>query len=150
MREASIRGMMSLVACCSACFAQSEYETTAHRQIDAGNQAWIKGMKQGEAESIAATYTLGVVDCSQTGGCIQGRVAIERDMTQDMAKAGKAKSASVNSIGSIRQGHFVYEWGRAEASFPDGSKILDKYLTARREDTDGGWKIFRNLVIPAK
>jgi ketosteroid isomerase-like protein len=65
-----------------------------------------------------------------------------------MVKFGKADSASVTSIGSVQQGRFVYEWGQAEASFPGGRKIADRYLTAWQEQPDGSWKIFRNLVIP--
>ena len=65
-----------------------------------------------------------------------------------MAKLGKADSASVIGIGSVQQGSFVYEWGQAEATFPNGSKVVDRYITAWREEPDGSWKIFRNLVIP--
>ena len=65
-----------------------------------------------------------------------------------MAKLGKAESASVTSIGSVRQGRFVYEWGLAEASFADGRKVADRSLTAWREQPDPTWKIFRNLVNP--
>jgi ketosteroid isomerase-like protein len=152
MRETAIGRLTAilLLLCCSECLAQNAIEATARRQIDAGNQAWIEGMKQGNVGFIAATYTMDAVDCSQTGDCIQGRSAIEKHMKEEMTKVGKANSASVNSIGSVQQGHFVYEWGEAEASFSDGSKIVDKYLTAWREEPDGSWKIFRNLVIPGK
>ena len=122
----------------------------ARRQIDAGNQAWIDGMKQGKVGPIAATYTQDAVDCSPTGDCIRGRVAIEQHMKDEMAKLGRADSASVTSAGSVQQGRFVYEWGQAEASFPGGRRIVDRYLTAWREEPDGNWKIFRNLVMPGK
>jgi ketosteroid isomerase-like protein len=135
--------------CCSPCLAQSEpIESAARGQIDAGNQAWIDGMKQGNVGMIAATYTPDAVDCSAEGSCIRGRSGIEEHMKEEMAKAGKAESARVSSVGSVQQGRFVYEWGQAEASFPDGRKIVDRYLTTWREEPDGSWKIFRNLVIP--
>jgi len=134
---------------CSTCLAQSEpIESAARVQIDAGNQAWIDGMKQGNVGMIAATYTPDAVDCSAEGRCIRGRSGIEEHMKEEMAKAGKAESARVSSVGSVQQGRFVYEWGQAEASFPDGRKIVDRYLTTWREEPDGSWKIFRNLVIP--
>jgi ketosteroid isomerase-like protein len=134
---------------CSMSLAQSKpIEPAARRQIDAGNQAWIDGMKQGNVAMIAATYTSDAVDCSPEGDCIRGRTAIAQHMTESMAKLGKAESASVASAGSVRQGRFVYEWGQAEASFPNGKKVVDRYLTAWREEPDGTWKIFRNLVIP--
>ena len=132
-------------------YAQSKpINSTARRQIDAGNQAWIDGMKQGNTAMIAATYTQDAVDCSPAGDCIRGRSAIQAHMEEEMTKLGKASSASVTSVGSVQQGRFVYEWGQAEAGFPSGKKIVDRYLTAWRQEPDGSWKIFRNLVIPAK
>ena len=134
-----------------ACFAQNQpVESAARKQIDAGNQAWIDGMKQGRVDLVSATYTSDAVDCSPAGVCIRGRSAIEQHMKEEMAKTGNAASASVTSIGSVQQGRFVYEWGQAQATFPGGRKIVDRYLTAWQEQPDGTWKIFRNLVIPDK
>ena len=141
--------MLMFLLLCISCFAQSKpIESSARRQIDAGNQAWIDGMKQSNVAMIAATYTSDAVDCSPEGNCIRGRAAIEEHMKEEMAKRGKAESASVTSSGSVQQGRFVYEWGQATASFPNGKKVVDHYLTAWREEPDGTWKIFRNLVIP--
>ncbi|UWZ83323.1 YybH family protein [Occallatibacter riparius] len=135
----------------AACFAQDKsIDAEARRQIDAGNQAWIDGMKQGNVELIAATYASGAVDCSPDGKCISGRAAIQDHMKAEMAKLGKAESASVTSVGSVQQDHFVYEWGQAEAHFSGGRKIFDRYLTAWQQQPDGTWKIFRNLVIPSR
>jgi ketosteroid isomerase-like protein len=141
--------VMFLLLYWSTCLAQSKpVESVARQQIDAGNQAWINGMKQGNVGLITATYTTDAVDCGPEGDCVRGRSAIEEHMKEQMAKLGKAESASVTSIGSVQQGRFVYEWGKAEAAFPDGKKVVDQYLTAWRELPDGTWKIFRNLVIP--
>jgi len=138
-----------LLLCSAACLAQSKpIDPSARRQIDAENQAWIDGMKQGNDGIIAATYTSDAVDCSPQGDCIRSRSAIVEHIKEQMAKLGKAVSASVTSSGSVQQGRFVYEWGQAEASFPNGKKIVDRYLTAWRKEPDGTWKIFRNLVIP--
>ena len=143
--------VMFLLLCSSTCLAQSKpIESDARRQIDAGNQAWIDGMKQGNVALVTATYTSDAVNCSSEGDCVRGRTAIEEHMKDEMAKLGKAESASVTSSGSVEQGRFVYEWGRAEANFSNGKKVVDQYLTAWREEPDGTWKIFRNLVIPNK
>jgi|SRR5215472_4058145 len=150
-RMAGTLMVILLSLCSSACAAQSKpIEPAARRQIDAGNQAWIDGMKQGNVGMISATYTSDAVDCSPEGDCIRGRTAIEKHMTEEITKLGKAQSASVTSSGSVQQGRFVYEWGQAEASFPNGKKVVDRYLTAWRQEPDGTWKIFRNLVIPNK
>lgn len=141
--------VMSALLYCAACLAQTKsVDSIARQQIDAGNLAWINGMKQGNVELIAATYTPDAVDCSPQGDCIRGRSAIQKHISEEMAKLGRAEAASVSSIGSVQQGHFVYEWGRAEASFPSGRNIVDRYLTTWQKQPDGTWKIFRNLVIP--
>jgi ketosteroid isomerase-like protein len=133
----------------SVCFAQNrKIEPAAQAQIDAGNQAWIDGMKQGNVPEIAATYTESAVDCDPAGNCIRGRAAIEQHMADQLGKLGRAQSASVASMGSVQQGKFVYEWGRAVASFANGKKVVDRYLTAWQRQPDGSWKIFRNMVIP--
>lgn len=128
--------------------AQNGVTSVAARTgIDAGNQAWIDGIKSGDLARIVATYADDAVDCGPTGECFAGKSAIERHMKSQLAGLGRAQSASVRSIGSTRQGKFVYEWGEAEATFR-GAKLVERYLTAWEEQSDGSWKIFRNLVIP--
>jgi hypothetical protein len=39
----------------------------ARRDIDAGNQAWVTGMKEVTAAPIAATYADSAVDCTANG-----------------------------------------------------------------------------------
>jgi len=141
--------VMFLLLYSSACLPQCKpLESAARTQIDAGNQAWIDGMKQGNVGLIAATYTPDAVDCNSEGDCFRGRAAIEEHIKEEMTELGKADVASVTSIGSVDQGRFIYEWGQAEAHFAGGRKIVDRYLTAWQEQPDGTWKSFRNLVIP--
>lgn len=123
---------------------------SARTAIDAGNQAWIDGIKAGDIQRIAATYTEDAVDCSPTGECIRGRLLIERHMTTQLKRMGRARSASVKSWGSTEQGDFVYEWGEAEATFGGGKRLVERYLTAWQRQPDGTWKIFRNMVISSK
>jgi ketosteroid isomerase-like protein len=133
----------------TACFARAQtVEPAARKGIDAGNQAWIDGMKLGESAPIIATYTDDALDCGPTGECASGHAAIEQEIKELFAKRGHAQSAQVTSIGSVQQGDFVYEWGRAEATFETGKNIVDRYLTVWQRGADGSWKIFRNMVIP--
>ena len=141
--------VMALLLFSPACLAQSgAIEPGARRQIEAGNQAWVEGMKQGMAVPIAATYTQDTIDCGPIGDCIHGRAAIEQHMRDQFWKLGRAQSALVTSIGSVQQENVVYEWGRAEATLANGKKVADRYLTVWQRQPDGGWKIFRNMVIP--
>ena len=135
----------------STCLAQSQpISSAARRQIDAGNQEWIDGMKQGSVALLVKGFTADAVDCDPQGKCIRGRLALEENSKELVAKFGKANSASVVSIGSVQQGGYVYEWGEATAQFPGGKGIVDPYLTVWQEQPDGAWKIIRNLVIPKK
>ena len=143
------RSVLVYLLLATQCLAQAgTIEAAARKGIDAGNQAWVDGMKAGEVSLIAGTYAADALDCGPTGDCIRGRAAIERHLTEQFAKLGRALSASAISGGAVQQGDFVYEWGRAEASFAHGKRQVDRYLTVWRRETDGGWKIFRNLVIP--
>jgi ketosteroid isomerase-like protein len=123
---------------------------SARIAIDAGNQAWIDGIKAGDMKRIAATYTEDAVDCGRTGECIRGRLQIERHMTTQLESLGRARSAAVKSLGSTEQGSFVYEWGEAEATYSGDKRLVEKYLTTWQKQPDGTWKIFRNMVIPDK
>jgi ketosteroid isomerase-like protein len=69
-------------------------------------------------------------------------------MKAQLAKRGRARTATVGSWGSSQQGNFVYEWGQAEATFGGGTTVVDKYLTVWQKQPDGSWKIFRNMAIP--
>ncbi len=128
----------------------SPVSPSARAGIDAGNQAWIDGIKTGDVARIVATYAEHSVDCGPSGACLSGRASIEQHMKTDYAKLGRATSASVASWGATQSGDFVYEWGQAQATFPGNRNIVDKYLTVWKCQPDGSWKIFRNLVIPRK
>ena len=67
------------------------------KDIDAGNQAWVNGMKAGETAPIGATYADNAVDCGPTGECAKGRAAIEERLKTRFAKLGSAVSASAAS-----------------------------------------------------
>lgn len=129
-------------------FAQQRASDAALRDIHEGNQAWVNGMKSGDAAKIAATYAADALDCGATGECLKGRAAIESATKARTAKMGRAASASVMSLGSVQRGNFVYEWGSATAAFAGGKKIEGSYLTVWQKQKDGSWKIFRNMALP--
>jgi len=120
----------------------------ARQWIDAGNRAWVTGMKNGDASTIAATYADNALDCPATGDCFKGRSEIYEHLKQRLTLTGPAQTASVTSAGSVQQHDYVYEWGLAQASFAHGRTISGHYLTVWKLQSDGTWKIFRNLAIP--
>ncbi len=135
----------------AACMAQSgTLPDSTRAQIDAGNQAWIDGVKTGNVPLIIATYAVDAVDCGPTGECTRGKSQIEQHMKAQLARLGLAHTASVKTWGTSQQGNFVYEWGQAEATFGGEKNLVEKYLTVWQQQSDGNWKIFRNMVIPDK
>lgn len=138
---------LPLLALCA--FGQSgTIDARARKDIDAGNLAWVNGMKSGDAKAIAATYAADAVDCAAGGECVRGRPAIEAHFKARFVKLGHALEASATSSGSVQQGDFVYEWGRADVSFPGSPKTSHRYLTVWQRQATGEWKIFRNMPIP--
>jgi ketosteroid isomerase-like protein len=141
--------VLALTISASLGVAQSTtVDAAAREQIDAGNRAWVNGMKNGDVSSIAATYADNALDCPATGDCFKGKSAIYEHLKQRLTQMGKAQSASVTSAGAVRQRDYIYEWGVAQASFADGRSIKGHYLTVWQLQSDGSWKIFRNLAIP--
>ena len=116
--------------------------------INAGNRAWIEGMEAGDVDRIGATYVEEAVDCDPTGECIKGRKQIERRIADQLASLGRVQSAVVNSWGMTERGSLAYEWGQAQATFESGKTLAEKYLTVWQRQSDGTWKILRNLVLP--
>lgn len=123
---------------------------SARAGIDAGNQAWIDGVKTANIDMILATYTEDAVDCGPSGECFKGKLQIKKHMEAQLASLGRARTAVVTSWGSTQQGSFTYEWGQAEATYAGDKKLIDKYLTVWQQQPDGSWRIFRNLVVPDK
>lgn len=67
-----------------------------------------------------------------------------------MAETGHAESASVRSMGAIQRGDFVYEWGTSKAIYNSGRKNGGPYLTVWGRESDGKWRIFRNMGLPSE
>jgi ketosteroid isomerase-like protein len=154
-RIEEMKSLISAIAVSSLVFAAGMARSgappkSARAAIDAGNQAWIDGVKTGNIPLISATYADDAVDCGPTGECTKGRLLIEQHMTTQLASLGRARSASVKTWGTSQHGNFAYEWGQAEATFNGGTNLVEKYLTVWQLQADGGWKIFRNMVIPEK
>ena len=113
-----------------------------------GNNAWIAGMKNADAERAASPYAADALDCNAKGECIVGHDAVVAKYKARFAKIGAAKAATVRSAGHARDGEYAYEWGAADITLADGSVSTGRFLTAWRHEPDGSWKICRNIVLP--
>jgi len=119
----------------------------ARRHIDEANQAWIKGLLAADPLVILETYAEDAVDCTPTGECFRSRAAILRRLKARVKKLGPARSASVTSEGAVHHGVYIFEWGTSTALFAGADTIGGNYLTVWRLETDGRWRIFRNIAL---
>ena len=130
--------------------AQTGVDQSLQSAVTAGNQAWIDGMRSGNAASIAAMFTNDAVNCSPDGQCVSGTGAIEQLMRSRMASMGRALSANVTSASLVRDRDLAYEWGVSEANFDGGRSIRGRYLTVWQRQPGGTWKILRNMGLPSQ
>src|SRR3569833_2681605 len=90
--------------------AQSKTELlSAKEAIDAGNRAWIEGMKVGDISRIGVTYAEDAIDCDPRGRCVDGLIRIELRIAEQHTKHRQTQTAAVKSWGMTEHGLFVYE-----------------------------------------
>jgi ketosteroid isomerase-like protein len=118
------------------------------RDIDAGNQAWIDGLKSGNAELAASSFGDDALNCGPTGDCDKGKAAIVDHYRGVIAKLGKASSGRVRSESLHVDHDLAYESGYSEAEFPGHGPLKGRFSTVWKRQPNGHWKIFRNMSLP--
>ncbi len=146
-----MKRLIAFFLLCSAvlCAAQAGIDQNLQTSVNSANQAWIDGMRRGDAAIIAATYAPDAVNCSTDGQCVYGASAIGQQLAARIASMGRARTANVNPTSLVRDRDLAYEWGYAEANFSGGRSVSGRYLTVWQHQPDGSWKILRNLVLPS-
>ncbi len=119
------------------------------KDVSAGNQEWIDGLKAGDGDRIVSSYAEDAVFCSAVGDCVKGQVAIVALYKDVIAKLGRATDASVRSAGLRVDHDLAYESGDAEANFRNGVLRKGRFSTVWKLQLNGHWKIFRNMSLPA-
>jgi uncharacterized protein (TIGR02246 family) len=115
------------------------------------NAEWAEAMKTGDAAVIAAPYTDDAVFVLADGKTLLGRAAIEAMYRNGFRKGGLASATTIDSKSLVRDGDLAYESGSADVSVVRQDKTITKrgrYLTVWQAQSDGAWKIVRNLVLP--
>ena len=119
------------------------------KDIDAGNQAWVDGLKAGDANRIISSYSQDSVNCNAAGDCVKGPMAVAAQYKEVIARFGRATSGFVRSETLHVDHDLAYESGYAEAHFPNGAIRKGRFSTVWKLQDDGHWKIFRNVSLPA-
>jgi uncharacterized protein (TIGR02246 family) len=124
------------------------------RAIDAGNATWQKAFRTLDAAAIAATFDDEGVNLGADGTCSKGHAAIEAGMRSFFERSGPATATKVEVQQVVLDGDLAYEWGHSEFRFgpkPGGpAERAGRYLTAWKQQADGGWKIYRNVGLPKR
>ena len=121
------------------------------RAVEKANSDFIVAMKTGDAAAIAAPYTEDASFITIDGACVQGRTAIEKLYRDGFARAGLARSTKINSKRLVVDHDLAYESGDGEIGvLKDGKLSINRgrFLTVWQRQTNGEWKILRNVVLP--
>jgi ketosteroid isomerase-like protein len=118
------------------------------KDIDAGNHAWVDGLRAGDAKNIASSYSQDSINCDAAGGCVKGQMAVAAQYKDVIARFGRATNGFVRSE-ALRVDHdLAYESGYAEAHFINGAIRKGRFSTVWKLQADRHWRIFRNVSLP--
>jgi ketosteroid isomerase-like protein len=134
---------------CLAATCQRTLPANLKKDVDAGNQAWVDGLKAGDANRIVSGYSQDSVNCDAAGDCVKGPMAVAAQYKEVIARFGRATSGFVRSETLHVDQDLAYESGHAEARFLNGTIRRGRFSTVWKREGDGHWKIFRNISLPA-
>lgn len=125
---------------------------SARAAIDAANTDWLPAMQAHDAVRVAEPYASGALFITSHGNVITGHAAIERFYANAFAHAkNRIVSGQLVEDGIGSAGKMIYEWGHAnlETRNAAGRVVADSgaYLTVWQHQSNGGWKIIRNLTF---
>ena len=125
---------------------------SARAEIDAANAAWIPGMRQRDAAMITAAYADSGLFIAANGTVTRGRAAITAMYASTFPRLREIRDGAVVTDGLTVAGPtLIYEWGHAwvemAAAMPGAPAVRGggSYLTVWQRQSDGHWRIVRNL-----
>jgi len=155
MRPARLRSVLmatgALLLFVAASAVAASPDSSLEKAVARANAEWAAAMKTGDAAVIAAPYTNDSVFVLADGKSLQGRAAVERMYRDGFQKGGPASTTKIDSKSLVRDGDMAYESGYAEVGVVRQGKPItrgSRYLTVWQAQSDGAWKIVRNIVLP--
>ncbi len=127
---------------------------SARPEIEAANAAWLPGLRQHDAKSIAAPYAESGLFIAGDGTVTRGRDAVAR-----MYEARFPKLRPIRGGGIVQDGLAVLaptriaEWGRGwldlepERAGAPPVRSGGSYVTVWERQADGHWRIVRNMAF---
>lgn len=123
---------------------------SARNAIEAANAGWLPAMERGDAAAVAADYADDGILLTSKGEALRGRAAIAARYRAELAGMGRVVGGGLVQEGVTVSGGMIYEWGHGWLAFQkDGKRRVSSgpYFTVWRRDSDGSWRILRNLVL---
>ena len=121
--------------------------------VKKANSDFEIAMTKSDVATIAEPYTADAVFVSPDGTATRGRAAIEQLYRDRFAKSGPALETKIVSEELMLDGNFAYERGRGSITRRVREERMTdwaRFLTVWQRQPDGAWKIFRNIVLPAR
>jgi len=121
--------------------------------VKKANSDFEIAMTKSDVATIVEPYAADAVFVSPDGTATRGRAAIEQLYRDRFAKSGPALETKIVSEELMLDGDFAYERGRGSITRRvRDERVTDgaRFLTVWHRQPDGAWKIFRNVVLPAR
>jgi uncharacterized protein (TIGR02246 family) len=131
--------------------------STAHGQsasptIARADSEWLGAMRAHDADQIVAPYARDGMFVTANGAVVRGRDSIAALYRRRFGTIVHVVDGGIDREGTQSvNDSLVYEWGHGRLTFTDSAGATHAtrgaYLTVWRRESDGVWRIIRNLVF---
>lgn len=125
---------------------------TALSTIDRADSDWLGAMQSRNVDRIVAPYDRDGMFVTAAGLVIRGRDSIAALYRRRLGAITRIRDGAIvrDGVQSVND-TLVYEWGHGGMSYTDTAGTTHNargpYLTVWRKESDGAWRIIRNLVF---
>lgn len=135
-------------ACAPAPATPPDTSAQDRAAIDAVRDAWVAGYNAADADALANLFTEDAIAMPAEQPTITGRAAIRQHYADTFA-AGKG-TASVTPQETQLMGDWAYDLGTFSGTFTpaaggDAMSVEGRYIVVLQRQTDGSWKIARDI-----
>jgi uncharacterized protein (TIGR02246 family) len=127
---------------------------SARTEIQAANAAWLPGLRQHDAKSIAAPYADSGLFIAGNGTVTRGRDAVARMYEARFPKLRPIRAGGIEQDGlTVLAPTRIIEWGRGwlemepERAGAPPVRSGGSYVTIWERQADGHWQIVRNMAF---
>jgi ketosteroid isomerase-like protein len=127
---------------------------SARPEIEAANAAWLPGLKQHDAKSIAAPYADSGLFIAGNGTVTRGRDAVARMYEARFPKLRPIHAGGIEQDGlTVVAATRIIEWGRGwlemepERAGAPPVRSGGSYVTVWERQPDGHWQIVRDMAF---